>query len=395
MENFVQYTPTEVVFGRGTENQVGEEVRKWGGSRVLLVYGGGSAVRSGLIGRVERSLKDAGITWEEFGGVKPNPRLAFAEEGVRKAISFGADFILAVGGGSAIDTAKAIAHGTANPEQKLWDIWTKKVPLEKSLPVGAVLTIPAAGSEMSDSAVLTNEAIGKKVGINTPFNRCRFAVMNPELAATLPAYQVACGITDIMMHTMERYFISGIRCEMTDCIAEGLLRTVIKNAPAVLADPSDYDSMAEIMWCGSLSHNNLTECGRGKDFSVHKLGHALSAKYDVAHGASLAAVWGSWARYLYQEDTALERFVSFAEKVWGISAEGKEAGQTALEGICRTEEFFRSLGMPVSLSELGVQPDEEERHVLALDATMQDTVRLSRIRPLGAAEVEEIFAMAR
>lgn len=395
MENFVQYTPTEVVFGRGTENQVGEEVRKWGGSRVLLVYGGGSAVRSGLIGRVEQSLKEAGIAWEEFGGVKPNPRLAFAEEGVRKAISFGADFILAVGGGSAIDTAKAIAHGTANPEQKLWDIWTKKVPLEKSLPVGAVLTIPAAGSEMSDSAVLTNEEIGKKAGINTPFNRCRFAVMNPELAATLPAYQVACGITDIMMHTMERYFISGIRCEMTDCIAEGLLRTVIKNAPAVLADPSDYDSMAEIMWCGSLSHNNLTECGRGKDFSVHKLGHALSAKYDVAHGASLAAVWGSWARYLYQEDTALERFVSFAEKVWGISAEGKEAGQTALEGICRTEEFFRSLGMPVSLSELGVQPDEKERHALALDATMQDTVRLSRIRPLGAAEVEEIFAMAR
>ena len=163
----MQYTPTEVVFGRGTENQVGEEVRKWGGSRVLLVYGGGSAVRSGLIARVERSLKDAGITWEEFGGVKPNPRLAFAEEGVRKAISFGADFILAVGGGSAIDTAKAIAHGTANPEQKLWDIWTKKVPLEKSLPVGAVLTIPAAGSEMSDSAVLTNEAIGKKAGINT------------------------------------------------------------------------------------------------------------------------------------------------------------------------------------------------------------------------------------
>lgn len=395
MENFVQYTPTEVVFGRGTENQVGEEVRKWGGSRVLLVYGGGSAVRSGLIARVEQSLKEAGIVWEEFGGVKPNPRLAFAEEGVRKAISFGADFILVVGGGSAIDTAKAIAHGTANPEQKLWDIWTKKVPLEKSLPVGAVLTIPAAGSEMSDSAVLTNEAIGKKAGINTPFNRCRFAVMNPELAATLPAYQVACGITDIMMHTMERYFISGIRCEMTDCIAEGLLRTVIKNAPAVLADPSDYDSMAEIMWCGSLSHNNLTECGRGKDFSVHKLGHALSAKYDVAHGASLAAVWGSWARYLYQEDTALERFVSFAEKVWGISAEGKEAEQTALEGICRTEEFFRSLGMPVSLSELGVQPDEKERHALALDATMQDTVRLSRIRPLGAAEVEEIFTMAR
>lgn len=393
MENFVQYAPTEVIFGKGTENQTGEEVKKWGGSRVLLVYGGGSAVRSGLIGRVEQSLTEAGIAYEEFGGVKPNPRLAFAEEGVQKALAFGADFILAVGGGSAIDTAKAIAHGTANPEEKLWDIWTRKVPLTRSLPVAAVLTIPAAGSEMSDSAVLTNEEIGKKAGINTPFNRCRFAVMNPELAATLPAYQVACGVTDIMMHTMERYFIPGIQCEMTDCIAEGLLRTVIRNGAKVYVNPADYDAMAEVMWCGSLSHNNLTECGRGKDFSVHKLGHALSARYDVAHGASLAAVWGSWARYLYQ-DQALGRFVQFAKNVWGISGEGKSEQETALAGIEKTEEFFRSIGMPVSLSQLGVQPGEQERMELSLDATMGDTVKLTRIRPLGAKEVNEIYQMA-
>ena len=393
MENFVQYAPTEVIFGKGTENQTGEEVKKWGGSRVLLVYGGGSAVRSGLIGRVEQSLTEAGIAYEEFGGVKPNPHLAFAEEGVQKALTFGADFILAVGGGSAIDTAKAIAHGTANPEEKLWDIWTRKVPLTRSLPVAAVLTIPAAGSEMSDSAVLTNEEIGKKAGINTPFNRCRFAVMNPELAATLPAYQVACGVTDIMMHTMERYFIPGIQCEMTDCIAEGLLRTVIRNGAKVYENPADYDAMAEVMWCGSLSHNNLTECGRGKDFSVHKLGHALSARYDVAHGASLAAVWGSWARYLYQ-DQALGRFVQFAKNVWGISGEGKSEQETALAGIEKTEEFFRSIGMPVSLSQLGVQPGEQERMELSLDATMGDTVKLTRIRPLGAKEVNEIYQMA-
>lgn len=393
MENFVQYAPTEVIFGKGTENQTGEEVKKWGGSRVLLVYGGGSAVRSGLIGRVEQSLTEAGIAYEEFGGVKPNPRLAFAEEGVQKALAFGANFILAVGGGSAIDTAKAIAHGTANPEEKLWDIWTRKVPLTRSLPVAAVLTIPAAGSEMSDSAVLTNEEIGKKAGINTPFNRCRFAVMNPELAATLPAYQVACGVTDIMMHTMERYFIPGIQCEMTDCIAEGLLRTVIRNGAKVYENPADYDAMAEVMWCGSLSHNNLTECGRGKDFSVHKLGHALSARYDVAHGASLAAVWGSWARYLYQ-DQALGRFVQFAKNVWGISGEGKSEQETALAGIEKTEEFFRSIGMPVSLSQLGVQPGEQERMELSLDATMGDTVKLTRIRPLGAKEVNEIYQMA-
>ena len=393
MENFVQYAPTEVIFGKGTENQTGEEVKKWGGSRVLLVYGGGSAVRSGLIGRVEQSLTEAGLAYEAFGGVKPNPRLAFAEEGVQKALTFGADFILAVGGGSAIDTAKAIAHGTANPEEKLWDIWTRKVPLTRSLPVAAVLTIPAAGSEMSDSAVLTNEEIGKKAGINTPFNRCRFAVMNPELAATLPAYQVACGVTDIMMHTMERYFIPGIQCEMTDCIAEGLLRTVIRNGAKVYENPADYDAMAEVMWCGSLSHNNLTECGRGKDFSVHKLGHALSARYDVAHGASLAAVWGSWARYLYQ-DQALGRFVQFAKNVWGISGEGKSEQETALAGIEKTEEFFKSIGMPVSLSQLGVQPEEQERMELSLDATMGDTVKLTRIRPLGAKEVNEIYQMA-
>lgn len=393
MQNFVQYTPTEVIFGKGTETQTGKEVKKHGGSKVLLVYGGGSAVRSGLIGRVEQSLQEEGIAWEEFGGVQPNPRLAFAEEGVQKVLALGADFILAVGGGSAIDTAKAIAHGAANPGEKLWDIWTQKVPLTKSLPVAAVLTIPAAGSEMSDSAVLTNEAIGKKAGINTPFNRCRFAVMNPELAATLPAYQIACGVTDIMMHTMERYFIPGIQCEMTDCIAEGLLRTVISNGPKVLENPGDYDAMAEIMWCGSLSHNNLTECGRGKDFSVHKLGHALSAKYDVAHGASLASVWGSWARYLYQ-DQALYRFVQYAEKVWGISHDGKSDEEVALAGIEKTEEFFRSLGMPVSLTQLGVQPDEEALRHLSLDATIGGTVKLTRIRPLGAEQVNEIYRMA-
>lgn len=391
MENFVQYAPTEVIFGKGTESETGAEVKKWGGSRVLLVYGGGSAKRSGLLDRVEESLKKEGILWEEFGGVKPNPRLAFAEEGVRKALEFQADFILAVGGGSAIDTAKAIAHGAANPEEKLWDIWTKKVPLTKSTPVGVVLTIAAAGSEMSDSAVLTNEEIGKKSGINTVFNRVKFAVMNPELAFTLPEYQLACGITDIMMHTMERYFISGIQCQLTDEISEGLLRTVIENGRRIMKNKKDYDAMAEVMWCSSISHNNLTEAGRGKDFSVHKLGQALGAKYDVAHGASLAAVWGSWAGYLYQG--AMDRFVRFAEKVWGIREQDPE--KAALAGIEATVGFFRSIGMPVSLTELGVQPSEEELRNLALDATMNDTLKLSRIRPLGAKEVLEIYRMAK
>lgn len=350
MQNFVQYAPTEVIFGKDTEQQTGSQVKKWGGSRALIVYGGGSVVRSGLLERVEKSLKSKEIVYEEFGGVKPNPRLAFAEEGVKRALAFQADFILAVGGGSAIDTAKAIAHGAANPDEKLWDIWTKKAPLVKSLPIGVVLTIAAAGSEMSDSAVLTNEAIGKKSGINTEFNRAKFAIMNPELAFTLPKYQLACGITDIMMHTMERYFIPGISCEMTDEIAEGLLRTVIRNGSKVMENQEDYDAMAEIMWCGSLSHNNLTECGRGKDFSVHKLGHALSARYDVAHGASLASVWASWARYQYE--AAPQRFAKYARKVFGM--EGQDEKKLALQGIAETENYFREIGMPVSLKELGV-----------------------------------------
>lgn len=391
MQNFVQYAPTEVIFGKATEGQTGSQVKKWGGSRALIVYGGGSVVRSGLLERVEKSLKSKEIVYEEFGGVKPNPRLAFAEEGVKRALAFQADFILAVGGGSAIDTAKAIAHGTANPAEKLWDIWTKKVPLVKSLPIGVVLTIAAAGSEMSDSAVLTNEAIGKKSGINTEFNRAKFAIMNPELAFTLPKYQLACGITDIMMHTMERYFIPGISCEMTDEIAEGLLRTVIRNGSKVMENQEDYDAMAEIMWCGSLSHNNLTECGRGKDFSVHKLGHALSARYDVAHGASLASVWASWARYQYE--AAPQRFAKYARKVFGM--EGQDEKKLALQGIAETENYFRKIGMPVSLKELGVFPDDDEVRKLAIDATMGNTVELSRLKPLSADEVYKIYQMAK
>jgi alcohol dehydrogenase YqhD (iron-dependent ADH family) len=391
MQNFVQYAPTEVIFGRGTEEQAGAEAAKWGGSRVLIVYGGGSVVRSGLLKRVEASLEKEGIVYEEFGGVRPNPRLAYAEEGVRKALEFQADMILAVGGGSAIDTAKGIAHGAANPELKLWDdIWMKKVKLTRSLPVGVVLTIAAAGSEMSDSAVLTNEETGKKSGLNTDFNRAKFAIMNPELTFTLPAFQLACGITDIMMHTMERYFIPGIKCQLTDEIAEGLLRTVVENGRIAMKNREDYDAMAEIMWCSSISHNNLTEAGRGKDFSVHKLGHALSARYDVAHGASLAAVWGSWAKYIY--GGAADRFARFARQVWNVQEENDQTA--ALAGISRTVEFFRFIGMPVTLKELGIKASSEDLKALALDATMNDTVKLSRIRLLGAREVKEIYELA-
>ena len=311
---------------------------------------------------------------------------------MKKAISFKADFILGIGGGSVIDTAKGIAHGTANPDLDLWDIWTGKTPITKSLPVGAVLTIAAAGREMRDSAVLTNEAEGRKAGLNTPFNRAKFAVTNPELTFTLPGKQIACGVTDIMMHTLERYFITDVTCEMTDEIAEGLLRTVMRNGTKALQNQKDYDVMAEIMWCSSLSHNDLTGCGRGKDFSVHKMGQALGAKYDITHGETLSALWGSWARF--QCDAAPDRFARYAVNVMGVSAQGKDQMEIAGEGIKKTEEYFKSLGMPVSLTELGVHPSSEEIHNLAMDATKQDTVKLSRLKPLTAAEVEKIYKLA-
>ena len=392
MQNFTHYTPTEVVFGRDTEGQAGALVKKWGGSRVLLVYGKGSVERSGLLERVTKSLDEAGIAWIPFGGAKPNPTLEHAQEGIYLAVAEKVDFLLAVGGGSAIDTAKAIAHGAARPEVTLWEIWSGKEPMGNSLPVGCVLTIPAAGSEMSSSAVLTYEAMGKKCSTSTDKNRPKFAILNPALAATLPRYQVACGVVDIMMHTMERYFIPGSKSRMTDELAEGLLRTVIEFGPDVVEDPSNYDAMAEIMWCGSLSHNGMTGHGRGRDFSVHKLGHALSAKYDATHGASLSAVWKAWAEYLYEYD--VERFAHYARAVWGVTGESADAAARA--GINATVEFFRQLGAPTNLKELGIEnPTDADLMHLSMDATQNDTVKLSALTPMNCMDVYKIFSKSK
>ena len=391
MQNFVYYAPTEVIFGKDAEAQTAAAVSRWNGSRVLIVYGGGSVRRSGLLQRIQSELDAADIAWTEIGGVQPNPRLSLAEEGVKQALDFKADFILAVGGGSVIDTAKGIAHGTANPDTKLWDIWTEQAPLTKSLPVGVVLTIPAAGSEMSDSAVLTNEEIGRKAGINTPFNRVKFAIMNPELTYTLPRYQVTCGIVDIMMHTLDRYFTHTKGNEMTDEIAAALLRTVIRNGRKALENQQDYDAMSELMWCSSLSHNGLTGLGAVTDFGPHKIGHELSAKYDVAHGASLSAVWESWAKYVCPEEP--ERCAKYARDVWGVEETDTEAA--ARLGIEKTVDYFRSIGMPVSIGELetGVRTDDELRD-MARRATLNDTITLANFKKLHQADVYEILKMA-
>ena len=389
MHSFTFYSPTEVVFGPDTELQAAELVQKYGGSRVFVVYGGGSVQRSGLLERVTKVLTDAGLAVECYGGAKPNPTLEHARDGVRKAIGFGADLVLAIGGGSAIDTGKAIAHGAANPEQDIWNFWSREVPLERSMPVGVILTIPAAGSEMSNSSVLTNEDIGRKRGLSTDFNRPKFAIMNPELTYTLPDYQIGCGIVDIMMHTMERYF-NPVENPLTDALAEALLRTVIEQGRAAMTDHSDYTAMSELMWAGSLSHNGLTGLGGQGDWSVHQLGHEISARFDLAHGASLAAVWGSWAGYVSEQRPA--RFARFARNVWGIQMDEERAAAEA--GINATVDFFASLGMPTGFDScIGLQTDETCAD-MAYRCAYEGTRTIGTLRVLGQADIEQIYLRA-
>ncbi len=389
MHSFTFYSPTEVVFGPDTELQAAELVQKYGGSRVFVVYGGGSVQRSGLLERVTKVLTDAGLAVECYGGAKPNPTLEHARDGVRKAIGFGADLVLAIGGGSAIDTGKAIAHGVANPEQDIWNFWSREVPLERSMPVGVILTIPAAGSEMSNSSVLTNEDIGRKRGLSTDFNRPKFAIMNPELTYTLPDYQIGCGIVDIMMHTMERYF-NPVENPLTDALAEALLRTVIEQGRAAMTDHTDYTAMSELMWAGSLSHNGLTGLGGQGDWSVHQLGHEISARFDLAHGASLAAVWGSWAGYVSEQRPA--RFARFARNVWGIQMDEERAAAEA--GINATVDFFASLGMPTGFDScIGLQTDETCAD-MAYRCAYEGTRTIGTLRVLGQADIEQIYLRA-
>lgn len=392
MEKFVFYAPTEIVFGRDAELQVAKQIEKWNGSKVLIVYGSGSVVKSGLLERIEGILAEAGISYKSIGGVKSNPILSFAEKGVKEAVDFDADFVLAVGGGSVIDTAKGIAIGSMHPDEKLWDIWTGKVKPTKALPVGVVLTISAAGSEMSSSAVLTNEEIGKKAGLGTELNRPKFAIMNPELTFTLPKYQVACGIVDIMMHTLERYFTTVSKGnQMTDEIAEGLLRTVIEHGRRAYEDSTDYESMSELMWCGSLSHNDITGLGRPRDFTVHKFGHELSAMFDIAHGASLSAMWGTWARHVYELDLA--RFQRYAEKVWGIYMEDEK--EAALAGIEATEQYFKEIKMPICLGALECDVlSEEVLKELAERTTNYGAITIGNFKKLDTQEVYEIYKKA-
>ncbi len=392
MYNFNYYTPTKVVFGRGTEEQVGQLVAQQGGSKVLIHYGGKSAVRSGLIDRIKASLDAQGIAHVELGGVVPNPHLGKVREGIELGKREGVDFLLAVGGGSVIDSAKAIGYGLAEPDKDVWELYAHKRKAAAHVPVGVVLTISATGSEMSNSSVITNELTGKKRSYNDDIARPRFAVMNPELTMSLPDYQTESGCSDIMMHTMERYFTNGGNMELTDAIAEGLLRTVMKNALILHSDPQNYDARAEVMWAGSLSHNGLTGCGcDGGDFACHNLEHELGGMFDVTHGAGLTAIWGSWARYVYKD--CLPRFVKFAKNVMGVEGSGDE--DTALKGIAALEDFFRSIGMPVSIRELGIAPTEEQILAMAQSCAEANGGKKGSAKVLYPEDMAEIYRMAR
>lgn len=392
MQNFQYYTPTRVVFGKGTELKTGELVKAQGCRKALVHYGGQSAVKSGLLDRVYASLASAGIEYVSLGGVVPNPRLSKVYEGIDLCRKEGVDFLLAVGGGSVIDSAKAIAYGLANSFD-VWDIYAGRRAAEACYPIGAVLTIPAAGSEMSDSSVITNEQTGDKRGYTSDLCRCKFAVMNPELTYTLPAYQVSCGVTDIIMHTLERYFSRDTETELIDALSEGLLRTVLKFGPEALKDPSAYNPRAQLMWASSLSHNGVTGARTVGDWATHQLEHELSAMFDVAHGAGLAAVWGSWARFV--RGTNVSRFAQFAVNVMGCAPQA-DPDRTALAGIEAMETFFRSIGMPTCVRELtGITLTEDQVRELAHRCSFRDKRTIGSFRVLQKQDMEEIYRMAR
>lgn len=393
MRDFNFYAPTEVVFGKQSEEQVARLVRHYGGTRVLVHFGGQSAKRSGLLDKIIALLDADGISHVELGGVVPNPRLSLVKKGVALCRDEKVDFILAIGGGSVIDSAKAIGYGVGY-EGELWDFWTGKAVPASCLPIGVVLTIPAAGSEMSSSCVITNDENNDKRGVNSNLCRCKFCIMNPERTFTLPAYQTAAGATDIMMHTMERYFTIYDDMTLTDAIAEALMRTVKDSAMEVMRNPTDYRHRAQIMWAGSLSHNDLTECGSTKDFATHRLEHELSAMFDVTHGAGLAAIWGSWARFVLPGHEA--RFARFATNVMGVDCDFTDLRRTAERGIEATERFFSSLGMPVSIHELlGRDITDDEIEEMARRASHDGQITLGNIRVLKREDMVEIYKMAK
>lgn len=389
MDNFEFLSPTKIIFGRGVEMRVGEEVKRYS-TKILLHYGGGSIKKSGLYDRIVQSLRAAGVDFIELSGVQPNPRLSLVHEGIRICRENGIGFVLAVGGGSVIDSAKAISLGVPYSGD-VWDFFSNKAVPQESLPKGVVLTIPAAGSEASNSAVITNEDGWHKWGLNVELNRPQFAIMNPELTFTLPPYQTACGATDIMAHVMERYFTNTKHVDLTDRLCEGTLKAMIRNTLIAIEHPDDYDARAEMMWAGTLAHNNILGTGRLGDWAVHLIEQELSAIYDVPHGAGLAVVFPAWMKYMLKRN--LNQFIKFAVRVWDVPYDFDNPERTALEGIHRLEAFYRRIGMPITLKELGIPDDRLEE--MASKAIKPWTTAVGNVSQLKQDEILEILKLAR
>lgn len=394
MKDFCYYAPTEVVFGKESEEQVASLVKKYGGTKVLLHYGGKSAVRSGLLDKISSLLREGGVEFVTLGGVVPNPRLSLVHEGIALCRKEGVDFILAVGGGSVIDSGKAIAMGVANPDDEVWDYYLGKAQPKCALPVASVLTIPAAGSEMSEATVVTNEDGDVKLGYSNDILRPKFAIMNPCRTFTLPPYQTAAGVTDMMMHIFERYFTKDDDMDLTTDLAEATLRRIRTAVFDVLKDPENYRQRAQIMWGGSVAHWGLLGMGVEEDWATHQLEHELSGMFDVTHGAGLAAIWPSWARYTLNEN--LSRFVRFAVNVWDVPNDYTDPEGTALKGIEAVERFYHAIGMPVNIKELiGRDITDEEIKEMTRKCSRDYTATCGGLKKLQASDMEAIYKMAR
>ena len=421
MINFDFFTPTKILFGAGRESEVGKQVVTFGGHKVMIIYGkkGGHIETSGLLDRVHKSLSDAGLSYVDLNGVVPNPRLSLVKEGIRIGRAEGVDFLLPIGGGSVIDTAKGIGYGIAN-DFEMEDLLYGRVKTDKNLPIGVVLTIAAAGSEMSSSMVLTIEDGMMKRSYGHDCSRPKFAIMNPELTYSLPAYQTASGAADIMMHTMERYFTpTDTDTSLTDRIAEGLMVSVRDAAQVAVKEPENYEARATLMWAGSLSHNGLTGAGRVSDFGTHKIEHELGGMFDVAHGAGLAAVWGSWARYVYKTNPG--RFAQFGKKVFGINISSStnitpnsdapeqpikpspiitdpeltSTDTAALAAITAWETWCHSIGMPTTLTELGIHPTDAQIEEMAEKCVFGRNGHVGFFQPLAKEDIAAILKMAK
>ncbi len=388
MDNFVFHSPTEFVFGKGTEENVGALVKKHGGTKVLIHYGSGSVVRSGLLDRVRASLDDAGVPHVSLGGVQPNPRDTLVYEGIDLCRKENVDFILSVGGGSCIDSSKAIALGVPY-DGDFWDFYGTGKPLDTVLPVGTVLTIAAAGSEGSNGSVITKEEGGWKRDCCNNKLRPKFSVLNPELTQTLPPYQTACGATDIMAHVFERYFTNTKEVEITDRICEGILLTMVKETPRVIADPNNYEARANIMWAGTLAHNDLAGVGRSQDWNSHGIEHELSGLYDCAHGAGLAVVMPAWMEFVMSHDVM--RFAQMAVRVFGCEMNFQNPAETAKEGIRVFRRFLRSIGMPINFEQLHAKAEDIP---LLVEKFGVGDGRTGGFVALSAEDVTEILTIA-